>query len=963
MPRSRILLTAVACLALLTQATFAEPLPSDPALVTGQLDNGLRYIVRKHGNPPGRAVVWIHINTGSLNETDPQRGIAHYLEHMAFNGSANFKPGELVPFFQSLGMQFGRDQNAFTSLDQTVYQLTLPNVEPETLGKAFTFFADVVHRLDLSPGEIEEERQIIQEERRTRLGGRQRVSEYINERLYPGSLLGVRSPIGTEATINSVQPADFREFYGKWYGASNATLMVVADADTDAVVKQIEQYFGDAPAKPRATPQDAGVKPYSQSFAIVASDAEIRSEDLQIVRVEPARPPTTTVDQFRDELVAGLGSAIMNRRFSDKVAAGGAPYLSARVGTSNLNGVVYSASLNARASRGNWNKALDGAALELQRARKFGFTQTELDDQKKEIISSAEWAVSTEPTSTQGALVARINAGVNSEEPILSAAQRLELLQRVLPTITPQEVSERFAREFDFTTAAFVATLPAAGELPSESDLLAAGVKALSVEPTKEAEIARATTLLEKAPVPGTVVELSEHPASKVWSGWLSNNVRVHYRFMDDRKDEVSIAINLLGGELFETAENRGITTAAQLAWGRAATSKLSSTDIRNLMSGKKVRVGGGGGMMMGGRGGRGGGGGGAREALSLGINGAPADLEPGFQLAYLLLTDPKIEPAAFEQFKTVSREALQEAMKNPAAAGARLAASAPYPDNEPRVKPLEIEDIDRLDLATAQAWLNKLIAESPIEVTIVGDIEKDQVMDLVARYLGALPTRPRVETGMFAELRKLQRPTGPRVIEQTIETPTQQAFVLSGFYGPDETNRPDVRAMSVATRILSTRMVKQVREEAQLVYSIGAGARPGSTFPGFGVVSAAAPTDPSKVEGLVTKLAEMYETFAQEGPTEDELAVAKKQFANTFEQQLKEPGYWSGRMNLLTYRGMSLDDAVSDPEAYQAITAEQVKETFGKYWSKDNSIVVIVRPKPVTTSANGSTEKTGATE
>lgn len=962
MPRSRFAVAALACLALLVQPALAEPLPSDPALVTGELDNGLRYVVRKHANPPGRAVVWIHIDTGSLNETDPQRGIAHYLEHMAFNGSANFKPGELIPFFQSMGMQFGRDQNAFTSLNQTVYQLTLPNVEPETLGKALTFFADVTHRLDLSPGEIEEERQIIQEERRTRLGGRQRVSEYISERLYPGSLLGVRSPIGTEATINSVQPADFQEFYGKWYGASNATVMVVADAEPEAVVKMIKDHFGDAAAKPRATPQDPAVKPYAQSFAIVASDEEIRSEELQVTRIEPAREPTLTVAQYRDDLVASLGAAVMNRRFGDKVAAGGAPYLSARVGTSNMNGVVYSASLSARASRGNWNKALDGAALELQRARKFGFTQTELDDQKKEILSSAEWAVSTEPSATQSALVSRINGGVNSGEPIMSASQRLEILQRLLPTITPQEVGERFAREFDFSTAAFVATLPAGGELPSESDLLAAGVKALSVEPTKEAEVARATTLLEKAPTPGTVVEMNEHAASKVWSGWLSNNVRVHYRYMDDRKDEVSIAINLLGGELHETAENRGITTAAQLAWGRAATGKLSSTDIRNLMSGKKVRVGGGGGM-GGGRGGRGGGGGGAREAISLSISGAPADLEPGFQLAYLLLTDPKIEPAAFEQFKTVTKEMLQETLKNPAAAGARAAAVAPYPDDEPRVKPLEADDVDRIELAAAQAWLNKLIAESPIEVTIVGDVQKDQVMDLAAKYLGALPSRPKVETGMFADLRKLQRPAGPRVIEKAIETPTQQAFVLSGFYGPDENNRPDVRAMGVATRILSTRMVKQVREEAQLVYSIGAGSRPGSTFPGFGVVSAAAPTDPSKVDGLVAKLASMYETFAMEGPTAEELEVAKKQFANTFETQLKEPGYWSGRINLLTYRGVNLDEVVADPEAYQAITAEQVKDTFAKYWAKENSIVVVVRPKPQTTSTNGSGDKAGLAE
>src|SRR5204862_7714196 len=169
-----------------------------PSLVTGQLDNGLKYIVRKHSIPPGRAAIWVHMHTGALNETDRQRGIAHYTEHMAFNGSENFAPGTLVPFFQSLGMTFGRDQNAFTNFDQTTFQLTLPSADPDTLGKGMTFFADVVARLSLLPKEIDDERQIILEERRRGLSGRQRTGDYIRERIAPGSVYAFRSPIGTE---------------------------------------------------------------------------------------------------------------------------------------------------------------------------------------------------------------------------------------------------------------------------------------------------------------------------------------------------------------------------------------------------------------------------------------------------------------------------------------------------------------------------------------------------------------------------------------------------------------------------------------------------------------------------------------------------------------------------------------------------------------------------------------------
>jgi len=948
----RITLATLAVL-IFASSLRAELLPSDPALVTGQLDNGLKYIVRKHSNPVGKAVMWIHFDTGSLNETDRQRGIAHFLEHMAFNGSTNFAPGALVPFFQSLGMQFGRDQNAFTSFDQTVYQLSLPDVKPETLDKGMTFFSDVVSGLTLSPGEIDNERGIIQEERRRRLSGRQRVGEIVLERSTPGSLFGKRSPIGTEETIQTMTPADFQDYYGKWYGPGNSTVMVVADAEPDVIIAQIKDKFGALPAKAVAPSQEIGVKPYDKSFAIVATDPEIKSEEVQITRIDLPRPPVTTEAQYRDDLVGTIGQMAWNERLSDKVAAGDTSYSSARVSAGTDAGVIYNVDLSARAKPGKWKEALAEAAMELQRGRAFGFSQRDIDDVKKQLISSAEWAVQTDATASAQALISRVNSNVADGEPTLSPKQRLELLQKLVPTISREEVSKRFADEFNFTTAAFVAILPSSSSTPSESDLLELGVKALAVTPTQEAEVARATELMSQLPKAGAVAEGAAHEASKVWSGWLSNNVRVHYRFMDDEKDQASIAVSLIGAELLENADNRGITTAAQLAWGRAATKSLTSTDIRELMNGKKVvvRSGGGGGPGGGRRGG--GGGGGVRDSINLTVAGSPQDFEIGMQLAYLLLTEPKIEQASFLQFQSMTKQFLQEALINPMMAGARAAAQLPYPDDEPRAKPLTAENIDKLTLDAAQAWLEKLIAESPIEVTIVGDLPQERALELAAKYLGALPSRPRVSKDTFADARKLIRPKGPRLVEKVIETPTKQAFVASSFYGADETNRDESRALSMAARILTMRMTTQVREEAQLVYSISASSRPASTFSGFGVFGAAAPTEPGKADALAAKLASMYEAFAKDGPTDEELAIAQKQIANQFKEQLKEPGYWAGALNQFTFRNGDLDAVVAGPEAYQKMTAKAVHDTFAKYYSKENSIVVVIKPGTGTSDAS----------
>ena len=264
---------------------------------------------------------------------------------------------------------------------------------------------------------------------------------YVLERMAPGSILGERITIGTEETIDSVQQADFRDYYGKWYVASNATLLVVADADPQEVVKLIERNFGDAPRMPRPTPQDVGVTAYEQSFAIVASDPEVRNEEIRITRLEPARAPTTTVPQYRDDLVAGLGVSALNRRLDDKVATGDTSYLSASVSLGNNVGAIYTAELNGRAKPGKWRAALEELALELQRARLYGFADREIDDAKKEIVASAKRAVETEPTREASSIISRMNRSVADEEPILSAQQSLELVEQLLATINAQEVA------------------------------------------------------------------------------------------------------------------------------------------------------------------------------------------------------------------------------------------------------------------------------------------------------------------------------------------------------------------------------------------------------------------------------------------------------------------------------------------------------------------------------------------
>ncbi|MFA6046163.1 MAG: insulinase family protein, partial [Phycisphaerales bacterium] len=567
----------------------ADPLPSDPALIRGTLDNGLSYIIKKHAKPPQKVAMWIHLDTGSINETDRQRGLAHYLEHMSFNGSENFPPGKVVPFFESLGMTFGRDQNAFTSFDQTTYQLSLPDTKPETIDKGMTFFADILSRLSLVPTEIDNERAIITNEKTARKNVQQRVGEVMLEKMAPGSRFSQRLPIGTDESLAALNRDDFLDYYGKFYTASNATVIVVGDADPAVVEAAIKKNFGSAPKKPKPISETSGVKPYDKSFGVFVTDSELTRASVGVSRMLPMRPPTTTVEQLRQDFVETIAQQAFNRRMSDKVSRGGMPFEGAGGGISQQGRMLRLAAVNANGKPEQWREMLTTLVTEVQKARAFGFTDREVKDARREIMSSIERAARVEDTLPAQAILGRINSDLASGDTIMSSEQTLTQARAMFDGITTEEVSKYFGDAFDPTNVMYSVQLNTSG--PTDAEVLKVGEDASKLAPSRDVEVARAETLMQTLPTPGTVTEQTEDKESGIWSGWLSNNTRVNYRFIDERKDTVAVTISLIGGELFETPANRGISNAASVAWGEPATKSLTGVDVRSLMNGRKVRV------------------------------------------------------------------------------------------------------------------------------------------------------------------------------------------------------------------------------------------------------------------------------------------------------------------------------------------------------------------------------------
>lgn len=916
---------------------ISSALPSDGRIESGKLDNGLTWMYRRHDNPPGRMYMLACVDTGSLNETEKQRGLAHFLEHMCFNGTEHFAPGELVKYFESIGMEFGAHLNASTGFDATRYILAIPNTEVEQIDKALMTLSDYMFRAKLLEEEIDKERNVVMEEWRRGQGAGQRIRDKMFEQVFAGTRFAERLPIGLPEVIQNAPRSEFEDYYRTWYRPERITVIMVGDAESKPYIPLIQKWFGDykpqVPPREEQTPQ---FKPFTEQRAFVFSDAEYEGCEVELMDIRPKRPPVTDTEQYRIRRVERLGAWIVNRRLEERVQKGEAAYRNSRVGVGDFLNDAVSVSASASGEPEDWAKMLEELVIEVNRAREHGFTQRELDLAKSETIAGAERAVRTDPTRPARAILNEIARSVTSDEPVLSAQQELDLINQILPNVSLTEVNAAFASHFGAGNFAFMVTLPDKDGVvkPPADEVLAMARSALSrkTDPLQESEAP--TTLLASEPTPGEVAEGSEDSDLNITSCWLSNGVRLHHRFMDYKKDSVMVSISLAGGRIEETADNLGITDLVSSALrSQPATSRLTSTHVRDLMTGKNINVGAAGGQ----------------DTLTFRVSGSPRDLDTGLQLVYALLTDGQIEQSAVDNWKKQQLEFIKQAQRMPEFKAAE-AMTQVLAGGDPRLNlVLEPAQVEALDIAKAQAWFDRLRKNARIEVAVVGEIDKDETLKLVCKYLGSLPARSRTAEHLD-KLRTLPRETGPYTSRVDVDTVTPKAMAIAGFIGCEATNVNDARALEIASKIISSRLIKSVREDQSLVYSIRAGSAPSEVYRDSGRFMTQAPCDPANADKVVAEAHRIFTEFAESGPSDEELENAKKQIENRLDEILKEPRYWSGVLSDFDYRNRSLENEKAEPTAYRPYTKEQVVKIFNKYYTPQRRFQAIAAPSTTAT-------------
>lgn len=907
----------------------SPPLPFDPSIEMGVLPNGMNFWIRAHKTPPGKVSMWLHVQTGSINEDENQRGLAHFLEHMAFNGSEHFPAGTLVKYFESLGLRFGADQNASTSFDHTKYILSMPNTKDETVSKGLQCLADFAFRMSLLPEEINKERGIILEEARARKGAAQRIIDKLLPIVLPGSRVAERMPIGKEEVIQVADRSCFTNYYTQWYRPDNTTLMVVGDIDPATVRRLIVDEFQHwQPVK--ITPNcDPGIKPYTGNRAAVITDAELTEATVQVLNVRPLAK-VLTLEDFRNQLIDQLGNWILNRRFAELVQKGAAPFQSADVSISPFLNVCTYTEAEASGQPDKWESMLNTLLMEIKRAREHGFLQQEFEDARKATLASAEQAARTEMTMDSHVFLARMDHAVSESRKPISGTQRLEMINALLPKMSLEEISAAFKQHFAPEARLLLVTMPQKEGLkpPIESEIIAVAEKAEATEVKALTAKERLNRLLEATPQPGTISKQEEDLDLKILSVTMSNGVRVHLRQMDFKKNQVLVRITFGGGSISEAAGNHGITQVAALGFSQAASDKLSSIEIRDLITGKNISV----------KGGTG------EDTFNLAITGSPNDIEDGFQLAHLLLTQGKIEDSALKIWKQQQSQFLSQ-IKSSVEAQLFNRTNVLLSNNDPRHALLTQEQVEKLQLEDGQQWLNQLLKTAPIEVAIVGDIDRGQALSLALKYLGSLPERPRSDPEL-KKLRKIVLKKGPLESTIEVETITPRAVALVGWRGADWKDVKERRVLQLAAQILSSRLLEEVREKRGLTYSIGCRNQPAKAYQGMGSFAAMFTADPDKIIEAARLTRQVIEQLMEEGPTDAEMNTVHTQIRNQLETSLKEPGFWVDVLSDLDYHGTKLSDVKEVLEKLTSYTRSDVLEVLKKYIQEDRRIQVIAVPK-----------------
>lgn len=909
-------------------------LAADPAVRFGVLDNGLRYAVMPNATPKGEAALRLYIGAGSLHEAEDQRGLAHFIEHMAFNGSENVPEGELVKILERLGLAFGADTNAFTGFDQTVYQLDLPDVSEEHIDTGLMLLRETAGNLTFDPEAIDRERGVILSERRVRNTPGLRQFQTQAAFLAPGSRLSDRLPIGTEEVITNAPRQRLVDFYTAYYRPDNAALIVVGDIDADAMIAKIEARFGEwqPSGEPGPAVPDYQPRPPQSLQDVVGhfADPELTAS-VGLHQTKPLEDRPDTAETRKLRLLRQLGNQILARRLATLGRAEAAPFVQWLAGYDPLPETLEHAQLTLASSQETWPEALAVAEQELRRARQFGFTQAELDEQLANVETRLRTATAGQDTRPSRQLAGALVRAVHEDQVFTTPSSSLERFLAMRARLTPDAVTEAFQQTWVGGPLKLFVGLREAGPDITQQILAIAQESAQQpvTPPEAQEQILFAYTDFG---APGEVLDSRKIDDLGLTAVRFDNGVRLTVKPTDFEEGRVRAIVRFGGGQVTLDPQRPGLGLLAQTAFAAGGLEAHSQDELQRILAGRTVSDS----FAI------------AEDAYLFSSITTPEDLDLQLQLWAAFFTAPGFRAEGFNQFQRVVAAFYDSVDATPGQVAQVILPGRLYGDARFGLPPRD--SLDDLTPDALPALLAPVLKQAPIEIGIVGDIEPDDAILAVAQTFGALPARAE-DNVRDDRLESIEFPK-PGDLVLTHQGQADQALTALIWPTDDNADQRRTQGLALLATVFRLRLVDEIREALGASYSGQAQSLASETVPDFGFLSAGADVaadDIERVQGLIEDIAE---AFAAGEITEDELERARRPILERIENARQGNGFWLQVVADAQTDPEDLDRLRRQVEIYESLTVADLSDLARTYLQPSSAVRLRIVPEAQATDA-----------
>ena len=915
---------------------LSSPIPVDPNVRQGTLDNGLHYYIRKNREPEKRVELRLAINAGSILEDDDQLGLAHFTEHMAFNGTEHFAKNDLVNVLQLAGVKFGAHLNAYTSFDETVYMLRLPTTD-STLKNGLQILEDWAQGMTLDDEEIDKERGVVIEEWRIGQGAQARMRDEYFPILMANSRYASRLPIGTRETLESFDYNTLKRFYQDWYRPDLMAVVAVGDINVDSMEAEIQQRFGGLQAPEKSRERSTFEIPYHEDTKIaMVTDPEATYNQIQLYyKTRETSPKEETLADYRQSVVERLFTGMLNKRLRELTQEADPPFINAGSYYGSVVRDQEAYQLFAIVPEGGIERGLQTLLTQNERVSQFGFTETELDRYKRQMLTRYEKAYNEREKSDSRGYAGEYVRNFLENEPIPGIAFEYQFMQEYLPGITLEEVNALASKWIKEDNRVVVVLAPEKEgvAVPSEEQIRDLLQEAATAEVTAYEDEAEVTALMDTLPQPGQMVAEKKLDSLGVTELTLSNGVTIVLKPTDFKDDEILMVASSPGGHSLYDLDIYYSAVNADGIVQQSGVKDLSRMSLERYLSDKTAKVTP------------------YISQLQEGFSGsvAPKDLETLLQLTHLYFTAPRQDSSAFQSFITKNKSVYQNLLANPQyyyydQVSRILAQDDPRGGGYPTV-----EDWDKVKFDEVYRVYNERFADaSDFTFFLVGNFAVDSIKPLLTTYLGSLPNTDRQENWKDLGIRP---PQG--VVEEKVYKGTDpKSLVNMTFLGEFSYSREEAYQMGALVQALNIKLTEEVREKMSGVYGISARARPSKYPYEHYSITVSFPCAPENVDTLAQAVFAEIRKLQENGPTAPDLRKVQETQRRDRETQLRQNSFWLSALRSAYFMNVDPHEILDYEASVEALTTQDLQAMAKKYFDFDRYVEVVLYPENTTQSA-----------